>query len=462
MHVTCEEVARVSAGSASSTRPRDSAPVGRPRDKVRALQWVLYRCAKQEPERRFHSLYGHVLRGDVLWRAWAGVCANRGAPGVDGVTVDAVEALGVEEFLQDLSGRLRTGDYRPSPLRRVQIPKPGRPGEYRPLSIPTVADRVVMTAAKLVLEPIFEADFLPVSYGFRPKRSAIDACENVRVEANRGRDWILEADIRDCFESIGHQALLAQLARRVADSSMLKLIRCWLRVGVLWEGVTGPGGAGTPQGSPISPLLANIALNVLDEAWQSEGRRLGVLVRYCDDFVVLCPSRERAEQARNLAGATLARLGLRLHPDKTGIVCLARGSQGFDFLGFHHRKTESWRWRGRFYLQRWPSKRAMGVLRDKVRSATDRRHVGRPLVAVVADLNPMLQGWSAYFRNGNSAGKFSTIDSYVHERLAIFDNRKRNIPGRRWGKRHNGDWFRRLGVFRLSGNVHRMTVHANR
>ncbi len=187
-----------------------------------------------------------------------------------------------------------------------------------------------------------------------------------------------------------------------------------------------------------------------------------MLVRYCDDFVVLCPSRERAEQARNLAGATLARLGLRLHPDKTGIVCLARGSQGFDFLGFHHRKMQSWRWRGRFYLQRWPSKRAMGVLRDKIRSATDRRHVGRPLVAVVADLNPVLQGWSAYFRNGNSAGKFSTIDSYVHERLAIFDNRKRNIPGRRWGKRHNGDWFRRLEVFRLSGNVHRMTAHANR
>ena len=173
--------ARVSAESASSTRREEGVarPDSRPLDKVRALQWALYRCAKQDPEHRFHALYGHILRRDVLWRAWSGVCTNRGAPGVDGVTVDAVAAAGVEEFL------------------RVMIPKPGRSGEFRPLSIPTVADRVVMTAAKLVLEPVFEADFLPVSYGFRPKRSAIDACESVRVEANRGREWVLEADIRD-------------------------------------------------------------------------------------------------------------------------------------------------------------------------------------------------------------------------------------------------------------------------
>jgi RNA-directed DNA polymerase len=452
----------MSAVSASSIRREDGSRDRRPLDKVRALQWTLYRCAKQEPERRFHALYGHVHRMDVLWRAWSGVCANRGAPGVDGVSVDAVVASGVEEFLQDLSARLRAGTYRPAVLRRVMIPKPGRPGEMRPLSIPTVADRVVMTAAKLVLEPVFEADFTDASYGFRPKRSAIDACEAVRVAANQRQEWVFEADIRDCFGTIDHDALMAQVARRVVDGPMLKLIRAWLRMGVLEGGVTSPTGAGTPQGSPISSLMANVALHVLDEAWQGHGRRLGTLVRYCDDFVVLSPTRERAEQARELAARVLGRLGMRLHPGKSGIVCLTRGEQGFVFLGFHHRKVESWRWRGRFYLQRWPSQRAMGVLRDKIRAATCRSRTERPVSAVVADLNHLLRGWSAYFRNGNSGRRFNAVDSYVHERLAIFTSRKHGLAGRNWTARYNNGWLDRLGVFRLTGNVHWATAHAKR
>jgi RNA-directed DNA polymerase len=265
-------------------------------DPVRALQRVLYRSAKQDPGRRFHALFDKVACSDVMVRAWNDVAANRGAPGVDGVSITDITAGGPESvrvFLDELAGRLRSGSYRPQPLRRVRIPKPGRRGEYRPLGIPTVADRVVMAAAKLVLEPIFEADFCPVSFGFRPRRSAQQALEVVRVAANQGRVWVLDADIKACFDRIDHDALITQVQRRVTDRRMIKLLRSWLRAGVFEGGVVWQVEAGTPQGSPISPLSANIALHVLDEAWVNDGQRLGQLVRYCDD----CAPRARRETA---------------------------------------------------------------------------------------------------------------------------------------------------------------------
>jgi len=377
---------------------------------------VLYRSAKQDRTRRFHALFDKVARSDVMWRAWVDVATNEGAPGVDGVTITSVEDGGVESiraFLDVLAGELRSGTYRPKPLRRVYIPKAGDPAgkPSRPLSIPCVRDRVVMTAAKIVLEPIFEADFRPVSYGFRPKRSAHQALEAVRVAANGGRVWVLDADIKACFDEIDHEALMAQVERRVVDRRMLKLLRGWLRTGFFEGGIVSDVESGTPQGSPISPLLANIALNVLDEAWERDGRRLGVLVRYADDHVALCPTRERAEQARELVEATLAGLGLRLHPDKTRIVCLAEGAEGFDFLGFHHRMVESRKRPGRFWLNKWPSPRAMASIRGKVRDVTGPNRVGAPLNVVVEDLNPVLRGWGAYFRQGNSSAKFGAIDS---------------------------------------------------
>ena len=397
-------------------------------DRVRALQRVLYRCAKQDKDRRFHALYDKVAGSDVLWRAWGEVRANRGAPGVDGVTIDDVVVRGVGDFLDELAVKLRAGMYRPRPLRRVHIPKPGRPGQLRPLGIPCVADRVVMAAAKAVLEPIFEADFLPSSYGFRPGLSAHHALETVRTTVNSGRVWALDADIRSCFDEIETDALVAQIERRVCDLRMLKLLRGWLRAGVFEGGVVSAIEAGTPQGSPISPLLANIALHMLDEAWAGGGHRHGTLVRYCDDFVVLCATRDRAEEARELAAAVLDGLGLRLHPEKTRIAHLARGVEGFDFLGFHHRVCRSWRYPGRWYLNKWPSKRAMASIRGKIRDRTDRRYARLPLEWAVEDLNPVIRGWGNYFRYGNSGQKFDQIDAYVNERFAILASSSTDSP----------------------------------
>jgi RNA-directed DNA polymerase len=445
----------MSARTARSVRQTDGL------DATRALQRVLYRSAKEEPGRRFHALYGHIVRSDVLARAWADVRVNRGAPGIDGVSIADVEASGVNVFLHELATALRERTYRPAPLRRVYIPKAGETARKasRPLSIPTVRDRVAMAAAKIVLEPIFEADFLPVSYGFRPKRSAHMACEAIRVEVNRGADWVLDADLSNCFGSISHDALMSLIERRVSDRDMLKLLRSWLRVGVLENGTVTDSVAGTPQGSPISPLLANVALHVLDEAWQRDHWRLGVLVRYCDDFVLICATEARAEEARRRVSDILAPLGLRLNPDKTRIACLTRGAEGFDFLGFHHHKVESFRWPGHWYLQRWPSRRAMASIRAKVRVATDKRFGGTPWAIVVANLNHVLRGWAAYFRYGNSARKFQDIDLYVHERLAILASRKHGLPGWNLG-RFDWNWLKSLRVYRLQGTTRWGTPHA--
>jgi RNA-directed DNA polymerase len=403
-------------------------------DKVRALQHTLYRTAKADPGRRFHALWDKVLRRDVLWRAWVAVRANNGAPGVDRTTLNEIEhEYGADRLVDELATELREGSYRPLPARRVYIPKPGTT-DQRPLSIPAVRDRIVQSALKIVLEPIYEADFLPCSVGFRPKRSAHDGLQVLVDETWRGRRWVVETDIANCFSVIPQDRLMRAIEERVCDESVLKLLRAILRAGVMESGSVTHPVIGTPQGGPLSPLMCNVYLHRLDRAWDT--RAFGVLVRYADDALVLCRSRQQAQAALARLRELLAELGLEPKEAKTRIVELVVGGEGFDFLGFHHRMVRSRGVRGRRgveFLARWPSDRAMRRARERIGQLTIRSRLLLPVEAVVEDLNRFLRGWAGYFRYGHSAVRFAKIEDYARDRLALFIG-KRHKRGRGFGR----------------------------
>lgn len=426
------------------------------RESVRELQRTLYRAAKADPRRRFGILYDKVFRRDVLVEATRRVLANRGASGVDGQTVEQLRAYGVERFVDALQEDLRAKRYQPSAVRRVYIPKPD--GRQRPLGIPTLRDRVAQMAVKIVIEPLFEADFTDCSWGFRPNRSAHGAHEVIRRTIVKGAHFVVDVDLKSYFDTIDHEKLMGLVGERVTDKWVLRLLRGWLKAGVLEDGTIRSAVAGTPQGGVISPLLANIYLNRLDRWWNRQGiaQRAdswqGVLVRYADDLVILTRTEEAARRYFGWLENLFGRMGLTINREKTRI---ARVAEGFDFLGLTFKEGQG-RGTGRRFALSYPRRKAMQAVRQKIKETVRRHPLSAPIGEVIADVNRVLDGWGNYFAWSNANRHFGKIDRHAIDQVRLFLRRKHH----RKHSRGHRDWpalslYRKLGLIRLTGSLTR-------
>jgi len=428
-----------------------------PQDRTTVLQTKLYQAALRDKARRFHALHDKLYLPYVLQSAWEMVKRNRGAWGIDGQTLKDIQAYGVERFLTETAQAVREKTYRPVPVRRVFIPKPD--GKLRPLGIPTVRDRVVQAAAKLVLEPIFEADFEGCSFGFRPGISQHDALAAVAEHAQKGYRFVVDADIAQFFDTLDHQELMAALRLRIGDGEMLRLIYRWLKAGYLWEGSYNDTDQGSPQGGVLSPLLANVYLHSFDQAHSQQKAFIGKLTRYADDFILQCGTEEHARRALVWVSEQLTRLKLRLHPEKTRIV--NDREEGFDFLGFHHQRVilgqHSRKGAGResYGVFRWPGRKAQQKFRAQIRLRVGPPGRLRPRwKEVMRELRAYLVGWCQYYRHGQSTKVFGKLDYYVHIRVAR--NLARSQPTGKHRHRRRWEYYaRRLAAW---GKLPRLTA----
>lgn len=399
------------------------------KEKVRQLQNKLYLTAKKCSGRRFHVLYDKVHRDDVLTEAWKRVKANQGSSGIDGIRIEDIEAKGVNRYLSEIQQELKKGSYKPMPVKRTMIPKPD--GSQRPLGIPSIKDRIVQMATKIAIEPVFEADFKDCSYGFRPKRSAKQALEVVRKACNNKGYYVVDADIEKFFDNVNQEKLMKLVEQRISDRRILKLIRQWLRAGVMYGNILEISELGTSQGSVISPLLANIYLNTLDRLWEKYGLTHGKLVRYADDTVIICKNKKSANHALSLLQYIMGKLDLKLHPVKTKIVCMWDGKEGFDFLGMHHRRMTTETRNGNMFQEtyQYPCKKAM----KKIKATVKRNVNSRQLLAaseedLIKNLNPKITGWRNYYQTNTSSKWMQALDWYI---ICIFTRWYNNKHQRR-------------------------------